>query len=215
MSIDITVELRWFFDGPLPAEVHSWFTRGGSRGLSESRRDTYRHDNLVDVGVKRRFGTTLELKERLDAPDPIEVAGVTGQIETWRRWSPADHRVVLAVDTVWIDVDKTVIKRRFNQDGREVSLTQETRAMTGQGCDAEIVALSVCGQPAWSLAFAAFGPTDVRRRCLLDTWREAILNMPTLPFIDFSEAVPFGYPEWLVEISSSADVMAVGRSTPS
>ena len=204
VSIDITAELRWFFDGPLPAEVHSWFTRAGSRGFREYRCDTYRHDNLVDVGVKRRFGTTLELKERLDAPEPLEVGRMTGQLETWQRWSPADHRVALAADTIWVDVDKTIIKRRFDQDGREVAISEETRAMTGQGCDAEIVALSVHGQPAWSLAFAAFGPIAVRRRYLLDTWGETILNTPTPPSLDFGRAVPFGYPEWLIEIGSVA-----------
>lgn len=212
VSIHITAELRWFFDGPLPEAVHSWFTEASTRGLSESRRDAYRHDNLVDVGVKRRFGTTLELKKRLDAPEPAEVGGMSGQIETWRRWSPADHLVAVAADTLWIDVDKTVIKRRFDKDGREISLTEENRAMTGQGCDAEIVALSVCGRPAWSLAFAAFGPVAVRRGYLLDTWRESILNAPSQPHLDFSRAVPFGYPEWLVEISTSADVVAVDRS---
>ena len=109
----------------------------------------------------------------------------------------------MATDTIWVDVDKTIIKRRFDQNGREVALSEETRAMTGQGCDAEIVALSVHGQPAWSLAFAAFGPIAVRRRCLLDTWGESILNTSTQPYLDFNHAVPFGYPEWLVEISAA------------
>lgn len=216
VSIDTTAELRWFFEGPLPPEVESWFTRAGTRGLSESRRDTYRHDLFTDIGVKRRFGATLELKERLAAPELVDVGGITGQVETWQRWSPADHRVVLSDHSIWVDVDKAIVKRRFEPGGREVALTEATRAMSGHGCDAEIVALTVLGRQAWSLAFAAFGPADVRRRCLLETWSEAIFNQPKPPAIDFDRAQPVGYPEWLAGLrrqAASASLRATSSVT--
>lgn len=201
VSVDATTELRWFFDGPLPAEVFSWFTEAGTRGLIEERCDSYRHDDLVDIGVKRRFGTRLELKRRYGTPELVVIGGVLGQLETWQRWSPADDCVDLAADTLWVDVDKTVVKRRFDAVAGEVALTEDTRAMSGQGCDAEIVAVSVCGRPAWSFAFAGFGSDELQRRRVLNTWNELMHPAGGAADVDFSRAVPHGYPEWLVGVT--------------
>ena len=58
VAVDVTTELRWFFDGPLPQGVLSWFTRDDTAGLAESRWDSYRDDASDDVGIKRRFGAS-------------------------------------------------------------------------------------------------------------------------------------------------------------
>jgi len=57
-----TTELRWFVPGPLPAQIRNWFI--GSTGVVEVRRDNYLVDDRVDIGIKRRAHTTLELKVR-------------------------------------------------------------------------------------------------------------------------------------------------------
>lgn len=199
-AIDVTTELRWFFDGALPPEVLSWFTGAGSRGFHESRCDSYRDNGLIDIGVKRRCGTTLELKERLCLPELVVLDGVGGQLETWQRWSPADDRVELAAGTVWVEVDKTVIKRRFDINGSELTLSEETRGLSGQGCDAEIVEVVIGGSPGWSIAFAGFGPRDRRRDSVFTAWHE-LMSEGTLPAdIDFGRSVPYGYPEWLAGV---------------
>ena len=59
-----TTELRWFGTGPVPGDVASWFTHDGRVGSVEDRTDLYRCDGRSDLGVKRRAGTTLELKVR-------------------------------------------------------------------------------------------------------------------------------------------------------
>jgi hypothetical protein len=197
VSVDLTAELRWFFDGPLPTEVWSWFTRNDA-GLVEHRCDTYRLDERLDVGVKQRSGRTLELKMRMRQPEPSSVADdVNGRIETWQRWSPADGLLSLDDDAVWIDIDKTIVKRRFRTDGREQPLSNQTRAMTGDGCDVEIAALSMNGQEAWTFAFAAFGELDTHRDALGAAWRALVEQQPRPDELRLHIGRSYGYPEWI------------------
>jgi hypothetical protein len=72
ISVLDTTELRWFVPGPLPAHIRSWFT-----GVAEERCDTYLLDGSIDVGVKRRFRETLELKVRQSLDGRIEIGGVS------------------------------------------------------------------------------------------------------------------------------------------
>ncbi len=204
VSVDLTTELRWFFNGPLPIDVLSWFTKAGTTGLSEDRWDAYRVGDSHDTGVKRRFGSTLELKLRLEPAESFVVGhDLAGQLELWKRWSPADDRVELREPTDWINVDKTVRKRRFDAAGHEVPLSEETRAMNGQGCDAEIVALSVNGRPAWGFAFAAFGPPEEHRPLLEAAWRTLLTGGPPPSLFVLDPAASYGYPEWLARFETS------------
>ena len=94
VQVTDTTELRWFATGRVPADVLSWFARDGRAGHVERRCDTYRADRRPDAGVKRRFRETLELKARVSAGGHLVLApGLAGRLETWRRWSPAEHLV--------------------------------------------------------------------------------------------------------------------------
>jgi hypothetical protein len=195
--VDLTSELRWFFDGPVPRDVHAWFTHDGATGLIETRRDTYRLDGQVDIGVKRRYETILELKLRQGTPRPFPHRDLDGQLEVWRRWSPADDMIFLGPNTRWVDVDKTVIKRRFAPDGDEAALTHETRAMSGNGCDAEVAGVTVRGRPAWTFALAAFGPTEDHTSSLTAAWASlmAVRSLPRRLPLPWANSC--GYPEWM------------------
>lgn len=206
VSIDVTTELRWFFDEPLPTEVFEWFSPADMVGFIEHRYDSYRIDDQVDVGVKRRHGSTLELKSRQAPPESFAVgAGSVGQLESWKRWSPADRHVEIDDDTQWVDVEKAVIRRRFDAEGQEASLSETTRGMIGEGCDAEVVAVSVENRPAWSVAFTAFGLGADHRPLVLaaaeallgdepDRWRERL-----------DAGMSCGYPEWLARSRQDSD----------
>lgn len=200
VSVDLTTEIRWFFDGRLPPDVRSWFTHDFV-GLIERRCDTYRVDGRSDIGVKQRSRRTLELKLRTRPPEPVSIAdNVHGRVETWRRWSPADALLCLDDNAVWVDVDKTVVKRRFNSDGLEQPLSQQCRAMTIGGCDAEVVALSANGQEAWSFAFAAFGQGNSARDSLTTTWRSLIEQHTRPNPLRLDALRSHGYPEWLTQV---------------
>ena len=203
VSVDLTTELRWFFDGRLPEEVLSWFTRGGATGLVEDRCDAYRLDGQVDIGVKRRFGTVFELKLRQGSPEPFFIGrDMDGWLETWQRWSPADGRIHLTENTTWVDVDKTVVKRRFSSDGQELPLSEETRAISGQGCDAEIATVSVRGRTGWTFALAAFGPADGRRSSLELAWHALVSGRRCPRRLQLHCANSCGYPEWIAKVSN-------------
>lgn len=197
-SLDATTELRWFGAGRVSQEVLAWFSTA-SDGLLEERRDQYCVDGQPDIGVKRRHGETLELKVRQGSTESFELEGrFTGQLEAWQRWSPAGDRVELPHDPAWIDVDKTIAKRRFGRDGSEIALTTANRAMLGDGCDVEVASISVGPLHAWSFALAAFGRPEHHRELLVSTWRA--LNTPHLApeALQLNPVHSFGYPEWLM-----------------
>ena len=155
-----TIELRWFTPGALPADVVEWFSDHGRTGAVEQRCDTYRLDDRDDLGVKYRFGTVPEVKERLSAETvAVEDLRLAGRLETWRKWSPADQLVDSAGDR-WVKIHKTITKRRFSAEGHEVTITEPL--VLEAGTDVEIVAVTMGDVEMWSFAFAAYGPSSER-----------------------------------------------------
>lgn len=212
VSVALTTELRWFFDGPLQADVRSWFMPRGV-GLLEHRCDTYLLCGRLDIGIKQRSRRRLELKIRTGPSEPASVApDVCGSVETWRRWSPADRLLTVDDDSVWLDVDKTIVKRRFGTDGQEKQLSESTRAMTGQGCDAEIAALWANGREAWTLAFAAFGQPGTHCNSLRSAWRSLSKRHAPPGRLELGIDCSYGYPEWISKAMQSATASQTSAS---
>ena len=194
-SVLDTTELRWFVPGPVPTDIARWFT--GSTRIPNERCDTYLLDGRSDVGVKRRFRETLELKVRESVDGPIQLGdGLVGPLEVWRKWSPAEDLVEVGSDGRWIDVCKSIVKRRFSIDGTEVAFTSGEQA-TGAGCDVEIAEVTVGAAQWWTFAFAAFGPSATRHTALVASWQGllAVTDGPELFARHTGRAM--GYPEWL------------------
>jgi hypothetical protein len=202
-SVVDTTELRWFIEGPLTAEVETWFTRDGTTGAVEKRYDTYRIEGRCDVGVKRRFGETLELKVRQSLGETLALdPDLSGRLEVWRKWSPADGLVDAAVQAPWLDVHKMVIKRRFSVGGDEIVLTNEARAMTGAGCDVEVADVTVGDVEAYTFAFAAFGPTTTRRDSIVACWQALSADTKCPERLTIVDGRSSGYPEWLAHVTA-------------
>jgi hypothetical protein len=190
-----TTELRWFVRGSLPAEIRSWFAV--SSGVLEERIDTYLLDGRRDVGVKRRFRQTMELKIRQSLDGRIEFGdGLAGSLEVWRRWSPAEGLVEQSVDERWVDVHKSVVKRRFLLGGTEIAFSPVVEA-TGAGCDVEVAGVIIDDDHWWTFAFAAFGPPATRQQALLASWRALVTAAPCPEPFEPRTARAMGYPEWL------------------
>ena len=190
-----TTELRWFVRGSLPAQVSVWFT--GSTGVLEERSDTYLLDGRDDIGVKRRFRQMVELKVRQSLDGRIEFGdGLAGSLEVWRRWSPAEVLVEHGADERWVDVHKSVVKRRFLLDGTEVAFSPILEA-TGAGCDVEVAGVTVGDVHWWTFAFAAFGPPATRREALLASWQALVAAAPCPEPFEPRTSRAMGYPEWL------------------
>jgi hypothetical protein len=195
LSVVDTTELRWFVPGQLPADVRGWFT--GSTGVAEERCDTYLLDGRVDIGVKRRFRETLELKVRRSLDGRIEIGeGLAGSLEVWRKWSPAEGLLEDGPDGRWVDVHKSVVKRRFAIDGTEIAFPSDPR-VTGAGCDVEVAGVTVGVVQGWTFAFAAFGPPATRRDALLASWQGLVAATPCPEPFGPRTGRAMGYPEWL------------------
>lgn len=193
-----TTELRWFGDGSLPGDVESWFTASGTVGTVELRTDAYRVGGRSDVGVKRRSGTALELKVRHRVEDPLAVgSGLIGRTETWEKWSPTSTDDANGADLPWIAVRKRIVKRLFSDDGDERPFSYDARAAMAAGCDVEVAEVTVGDTWAWTLAFAAFGPTSTRRGAILACWRELGRGQPIPEHLSARLSTSASYPVWL------------------
>jgi len=193
VSVVDTTELRWFFVGALPPDVREWFS--GSSGVTEERYDTYLLDGRGHIGVKRRFGKTLELKVRQSLDEPVELGdGLAGLTEAWRKWSPAEDTVGDVPDGRWVDVHKSIVKRRFSVEGTEIEFSPN---MTGAGCDVEVADVTVGPVHRWTFALAAFGPPATRRDALLASWQALATATPYPDRFGSATSRAMGYPEWL------------------
>jgi hypothetical protein len=195
LSVLDTTELRWFVRGPLPADIRGWFT--DSTGVAEERCDTYLLDGRVDIGVKRRFRETLEVKVRQSLDGRIQFGeGLAGSLEVWRKWSPAEGLVDDGSHGQWVDVCKSIVKRRFSIDGTEVAFSSDT-PVAGAGCDIEVAGVAVGGTQWWTFAFAAFGPPATRRDALLASWHGLVAAAPCPEPFGARTGRVMGYPELL------------------
>lgn len=202
LAIVDTSELRWFAPGHVPQLVVDWFTAGGTQGVFEERADRYRLDGRVDVGVKRRFGHRLELKQRRAAGASAALTpALSGLAEEWRRWSPAEGLVESLDQALWIDVRKAVVKRRFAPNGVELRVAP-AMPVSG-GCDVEVTAITVGAVEAWSLALSAFGPEGSRTAVMETAWAALTAPRPCPHEIETMFDACCGYPEWLKGIGVS------------
>ena len=181
--------------GALPHDIGAWFT--GSTGVREERCDTYLLDGRGDIGVKRRFRQTLELKVRQSLDGWIDLGdGLAGSLEVWRKWSPAEALVADGSGGPSVDVCKSIVKRRFSMDGTEIAFSSDAQ-LAGAGCDVEVAEVTVGTVQAWTFAFAAFGPLASRRDTLLASWQALVAATPCPEPFGPRTVRAMGYPEWL------------------
>jgi hypothetical protein len=192
-----TGELRWFAHGRLPADVLRWFDHSGLSAAIERRSDTYRVDTRADIGLKLRSGEMLELKVLQSVQEvTLELsASMTGRLETWRRWSPADGLVELEPADEWIDVVKTITKRRFRHDGAEVAV--EPELPDGGCCDIELAELVVGESHWWTMGLTASTAPVSQPDLMRVAWDSAssVTSPPSAVTSALGRAQ--GYPAWL------------------
>lgn len=193
-----TTEVRWFGDGMLPEAMVSWFTVEETRGAVEERTDLYALNGRCEVGVKFRSLETLELKVRRAVAVRRIADTVSGQIEVWHKWSPADGLVDSDEAERWEEVRKSIVRRRFSPTGAEVWLGDGERSMSGAGCDVEIVSVEFAGIVAWTFALAAYGPLRGRRTIMHAAWDALLAAGPRPEWVPLDRQLSYGYPEWLV-----------------
>ncbi len=193
-----TAEVRWFLDGPLPAEVEAWFQTVAGEAAWEARTDHYVRPATPDgLGVKGRTGN-LEVKRLAEVVGEEQLhARVAGRVERWRKWSfPLDAGAALrngAGD--WVAVAKRRRKGTFVVRGGAVERTARDESPQ-QGCSLEIAEVRAEGRTWWGVSFEAFGPeaelVGLLRRAAAHVLAEA--EPPEL-----AAAQSRSYPRWLAE----------------
>jgi len=194
-----TSEIRWFARGLLPPDVETWFTEGRTMGAVERRLDSYQLYSINDIGVKRRHGTTLEVKARRTLGALLNLGnGLEGRVEEWSRWEPGEASGIWqSPGKGWIGVRKVIYFRSFMPTDREVMLPAVHTNRLHPGCDIEIAEVNADGTDTWTLALKAFGPTARRQQALESSWRTLQAHSPLPEDLGFTFDRACGYPEWL------------------
>jgi len=183
----LTREVRWFFDGSLPADVESWFTAGSTRSVRKSRSDVY---DLAParrgIGVKHRDGTRLDAKRKIAELGVVRLRpGVEGRVDDWEKTAQSG----LTVGPERLVVSKEIITLRF---------AAESPPDRGPaGCEVELASISVGSARSWSLCFETFGDPVLRGEAL-EAGLEGLLGEGPLPEgLELRSERSCGYPEWL------------------
>jgi hypothetical protein len=192
-----SLEVRWVFQGQLPATVAGWF--GQFLAETESREDLYLLDpELRGLSVKLRGGQALEVKVYRGSAGILEVAGrARGRVESWQKWSfPVSPLSQDSGDPAgWKPVRKSRRISRF-------SLVSDRIVAGGSGpghqarCGVELTEVRLGGQDWWSLGFEATGPVGLLRGALEATAAFVFARpMPGTPEPSPDESR--SYTEWL------------------
>jgi hypothetical protein len=192
------MEVRWFYRGAVPQQLLDWFQQGRpSPQKQPARVDDYLQltDGSDGLGIKLREGR-LELKQRYFQRQAVRLHDqVVGVVELWRKWgfevTEADQPA--GPDPAWLGVKKERQLRKYQRTGATVTPVS-VEAEVEQGCNLELVIISVDGQDWWSLCFEAFGPEASLQESLLLATRHAFAS-GSPPVLEAEAS--YSYPRWL------------------
>jgi len=222
-----SAEIRWFWPGSDGLiELLTWFTHPGRPELRTPSLPEYQIEPFVmaerprtdhylllpgceTVGIKQRQGR-LEVKALVDGPHPFAVDAVSGQMDTWVKWSWLPSTAVaepLAADLEqsgpWQPVTKTRYTQRLALKGDDLVPVSPT-TLPDSGCSVELTWLQVPRHPAiWlTLGFEAFGPAGELPTLLTGTV-EQFFNRHGRPPRPLVTADSKSYPAWLAALPES------------
>jgi len=211
----LTLEVRWFYPGPLPGRLVDWLDRsGGLPAAQPPRVDHYLClPGQPTLGIKLREGH-VEVKTRVGDAREVEMGpGVAGMMASWRKWSfplglaaasgaaPLDRLLVPAL--AWISVEKERRLQRFSLVGDQEVIAVPLGAPATLGCDFELSRVRAGGEAWWSACFEAFGPEPEMEmemeRALRITAAKVLGSGWPLP-LDVEHSL--GYPAWLAHFET-------------
>lgn len=204
-----TAEVRWFYEGTVPAKVTEWFSHGERPPEAATpRTDFYlRAVGGDSLGIKLREGK-LEIKQRYQQYGVRRFHHeVTGWAEAWHKWrfelaqAAEDLTEAGMSSATWIGVQKERKLRKFHVACSGEIVAVPVMAQVDQGCGIELTQVSVEGNEWWSLGFEAFGEAAAIQSNLLLV-AEYVLRSDNPPLLDLQAS--FGYPRWLEVIQRSA-----------
>ena len=209
--MEVSAEIRWFWQGLGPPGLKEWFTDACFHdcpvGGGGHRVDAYLSDpQQVELGVKLRGKKTgVEVKGLVAVlADGCTDSPFVGPVEIWGKWSSealslAGASLVLVSKRRWL--------RKFGSLGlelREIALDinefpKDGRHLPNDGCNVEYAEISVEAGLGWvTLGFEAFGALDNVMVSLRRT--TARLSLRQCP--KFVGGWSGSYPKWLQRVTS-------------
>jgi len=204
-----TVEVRWFYQGEIPADIQTWFDQIAEECIVQpARLDTYLlQQNHTDLGIKLRQGR-FEIKQRFQQHGVVSFhKHVSGAVESWRKWSFLIAREqngyfppAILGDT-WLGVKKARSMYIFQITDNGVKSVPMPDYSAG-GCNLELTQIEASGTLWWSLGLEAFGDerTNYNRFKMASKY---IFSRSQQPGFDTQSS--FGYPQWLENVRKNSD----------
>jgi len=213
-----SAEVRWFWPGNCPQQIHDWFFKTGlPPGGGRPRIDRYLpQPNTADIGLKERGDTPgLEFKGLVATRGIAALAAVASRVEIWCKWSCTIPGLTSADE---VAVTKTRWLRQFDTsqpDRVEIPLDADERpkanhTMPVQGCNVELTEVNMLGRSGmwWTLGFEAFGDFDA---VPVNLTRAILPESAALAGIVSSGAF-LSYPAWLSARLADEQTQPQGRS---
>lgn len=198
----LSLEIRWFAEGPVPEEWKEWFAAGDDLPEPGVRTDHYLLDTQEALNIKLREGR-VEVKQRLGTSRRYQLNDhCGGWQEEWVKWSfgldeAEDYVHAAAADPAsWLAVGKKRYLRTFTLDemGRLREADPERRLPAG--CGVELTALMV-GKHHWhTVGLEAFGEKNSRKR-VFDAAARSLLTVREAPPLLLEQSL--GYAAWISE----------------
>lgn len=217
-SPEITLEIRWFFPGTIPAtEVRDWFLQNPRLGERLTEKDGKKREDLylltpgnTGIGPKLREGK-FEIKLLQGSQEVTEpVSSASGQGEVWHKWKwpyargKKDKKIdALITNSVLagtrqelrVMVWKQRWQRKFRVTGPgELAPAAGTKKDLTWWVSAELTGIEVKGAPWWTLAVEICESPEASmlllQQCL--TWMLQDYAGPPL-----TAGNSYSYPAWL------------------
>jgi hypothetical protein len=190
ISALVTREVRWFREGPLPAEVLEWFTRSATL-RTEWRVDLYDVKAAEDgIGRKQRDTSTIDSKVRVSTIQDVPLApGLTGHVEDWLKISRPLGTVATGISNP-VEVRKRLHTRSFSLDGN-----------ADAGCEVELAEIRAGSRQAWSLCFETFGRPEHREDALRAGVEQFVMDTSRPDGFEFTQDSCLAYPDWITRLA--------------
>ncbi len=203
----LTLEVRWFYPGPLPGQLVAWLDRLGRLPAAQPpRKDHYlRLAGHPTMGIKLREGN-IEVKTRLGEPQEVQLGPrAVGGLALWRKWSfplapdAAPLERLLVPGTAWIPVTKERRLQRYRLGSGVEPVVVPLGTPAELGCEFELSEVWAGSEEWWSTCLEAFGPEAELERALLAV-ASGVLGTGWPLALDAGQAL--GYPAWLERFSA-------------
>jgi hypothetical protein len=202
----VTHEVRWFCRGRVPGLITTWHkSLGGLYREHEPCADIYLLlPGNSGLGIKWRE-ERIEFKKKMTDLGLVDIRGVTGKAELWKKWSFTVESGEQTLGTLMSDPENwvTVSKKRYLQlfafSGVELVPHPGTFG-EGETVMVELSDVEVEGSHSWTVGVEFSIQNDETKINIQDLVNRLLMDFPDLT-LDVS--VSFGYPQWLAGLLKS------------